>query len=134
MTNSLYHLLNKTRGAKATRKWAKENIQGTTINHSQFDQEIHISGGGIREFTNQPHKYFFEKNELLKDLQGVFNAESTIYRGVKKFDRKMSYIFEIELMCEKSYLIVNQYVGSKPLLYSISDSENVLIGIEKEKT
>ena len=120
---------NNNEGARAVRKWAKENIQGATVKHSVFKNEILISGGSIREFTNQPHKWFFEKNDLLKNLQNVFN--SAIYMGLKKYDAKVSHIFEIELMGEKSYIIVNEYKGSKPTLYSISDSDKVLIGIEK---
>lgn len=116
-------------GAKAIRRWAKENIQGTTVKHPVFEKEIQISGRGISEFTNQPHKYFFEKNDLLKNIQAVF--DKAIYKGSKNIDGKVSHIFETELKGEKSYIIVNEYKGSKPILYSISDSDNVLTGIEK---
>jgi hypothetical protein len=126
-------LMNETRkkaeGAKAVRKWAKENIQGTTVKHAVFGREIKISGGGIREFTNQPHKYFFEKNDLLKDLQGVF--DKAIYKGVTTWKGRKSHIFEINLMGEKSYIIANEYKGKGVLLYSITDSDKVLDEIIK---
>jgi hypothetical protein len=119
----------KTAGAKAVRKWAKENIQGTTVKHADFEKGIQISGKGIREFTNQPHKFFFEKNNLLKDIQGVFDKAT--YKGETIWKDRKSHIFEIVLMGEKNYLIVNEYNRDKPILYSITDSDNVLRGIEK---
>jgi hypothetical protein len=121
----------KTEGAKATRQWAKENIQGTTVKHFIFEKEIQISGGGIREFTNQPHKHFFEKNDLLKDLQGLFNSKTTIYRGITAWKGRKSHIFEITLMGEKSYIIANEIKGQGVLLYGITESDKVLDEIIK---
>jgi hypothetical protein len=121
--------LNKTEGAKAIRQWAKANIQGTTVTHSAFGRDIQISGRGINEFTNQPHKHFFEKNALLKDLQGVF--DNATYKGKTTWKGKISHIFEITLIGEKNYIIANEYDNRGVFLYSISGSKKVLENIEK---
>jgi hypothetical protein len=121
--------LNKTEGAKAVRQWAKANIQGTTVTHSAFGRDIQISGGGIKEFTNQPHKFFFEKNNLLKDLQRVF--DNATYRGRTTWKGRISHIFEITLMGEKNFIIANENTAGEIFLYSITGSGKVLKGIEK---
>ncbi|MDR1653241.1 MAG: hypothetical protein LBS01_06275 [Prevotellaceae bacterium] len=123
----LYKMGVASSNTKEIRKWAKESIQGTAITHSVFGKAIQISGRGIREFTNQPHKYFFEKNGLLKDLQGTFNKAT--YKGVSTWKGRKSHIFEINLMGEKNYIIANEYAG-KVFLYSITDSNKVLIDIK----
>ena len=115
--------------AYETRKWAKENIQGQSIIHPQLKSEINISGGGIKEFTNQPHKYFFEKNKLLKNIFSV--VEKSEYKGVTHYKGKKSHIFEIEIKGDKSWIIANEEKGRGLNLYSISDSNKVLSDIEK---
>jgi len=121
--------MEKRMDAKTARVWAKENIQSSTIVHPKFPKTILITGGGINEFTNQPHKHFYQKNALLKDIQTVL--ERSKYMGITSHKGKMSHIFEIELMSEKSWIIANEYDGRGVVLYSISDSENVLKDIKK---
>jgi phage gp29-like protein len=120
-----------TSGAKVTRQWAKENIQGASITHPVFDREIKISGGGIREFTNQPHSLYFEKNELLKNLQSLFNEKTTVYRGVTNENGRTFHIFEIILMGKKNYIIANENSAGEIYLYSIAESDKVLNNIVK---
>ena len=115
--------------AKTTRAWAKQNLQGHTLTHPEFPKTILITGGGINEFTNQPHKHYCDKNDLLKDIHNVLNGSE--YKGVTEHKGRTSHIFEIELMGEKSWIIANAYEGRGVVLHSISESEKVLIGIKK---
>lgn len=119
----------KNSSAQVTRKWASENIQGKSITHPNLKSEIHISGRGIKEFTNQPHMHFFEKNKLLKDIRNVVaNSE---YKGVTYYKGRKSHIFEIEIKGDKCWIIANEQKGGIIYLYSISDSRKVLKKIEK---
>lgn len=124
-------ILNELRRTSATetRRWAQKNIQGKTISHPEMTEKIQISGGGIREFTNQPHKHFFEKNKLLKDIFNV--VEKSEYKGVTYYKGRKSHIFEIKIKGDKTWIIANEYQGRGVFLYSISDSEKVLTDIEK---
>ena len=115
--------------AKTTRAWAKQNIQGHTIIHPEFPKAILITGGGISEFINQPHRHYCEKNDLLRDIYNVLNGSE--YKGVTEYKGRTSHIFEIKLMGEKSWIIANEHRGMGVLLHSISDSDRVLIGVKK---
>ena len=90
---------------------------------------ISITGGGIDEFLNQPHKHYYEKNEMLLDIRSVL--ERSVYKGVSGMSGKTSHVFETELCGEKTWLIVNEVKGRGLALYSISDSDRVLLGIKK---
>lgn len=120
--------LRKT-SASETRKWAKENIQGKTISHPQLKSEIQISGHGIKEFTNQPHKHFFEKNKLMRNIFSVVSKSE--YMGITRYKGRVSHIFEIEIKGDKSWIIANEHTGKGIVLYSITDSDKVLTDIEK---
>lgn len=124
-------ILNELRrtSASETRRWAQKNIQAKTISHPDMTEKIQISGGGIKEFTNQPHKHFFEKNKLIKDIFSV--VEKSEYKGVTYYKGRKSHIFEIEIKGDKTWIIANEYQGRGIFLYSISDSKKVLTNIEK---
>ena len=94
-----------------------------------FVKKIEFTGKGIKEYLYQPHKHFIEKNELIKDIKSVI-SEST-YKGVTEHKDRKSHIFEIEIVGEKSWLIVNEEQKGRINFYSVSDSERVLIGVKK---
>ena len=50
--------------AKQTRAAAKP-LQGTIIRNTHFHHDVNITGTSIREWTNQPHKHFKAKNQML---------------------------------------------------------------------
>ena len=90
---------------------------------------ISVTGGGIEEYLNQPHKHYPEKNEMLLNIRSVL--ERSEFVGVSCLKKHKSYLFETELCGEKTWLIVNEVKGRGASLYSISDSNKVLDGIKR---
>lgn len=99
------------------------------IFHKSSNLTISITGGGIEEYLNQPHKHYCEKNEMLLHIRTVL--EQSVYMGVSCLKGKTSHVFETEICGEKTWLIVNEVRGRGLALYSISDSDRVLSGIKK---
>jgi len=114
---------------KELRAWAKENLAQKEVYHTVFGTGIKFTVSGIKEYLNQPHVFYNEKNEMIKDIQTVI--ENSEYMGFVHFKDRISHIFEIEIMERKSWLIANEYQGRGIILYSISDSPKVLTGIIK---
>jgi len=112
---------------KELREWAAKNIVGSEVEKEGLT--IKFTGGGIKEYLNQPHKYYYEKNELIKDIHNALL--NSIYRGVSRHKGRISHIFEIEIQGEKSWLIANEHKGMGVCFYSVSDSDKVLKEIEK---
>lgn len=54
-----------------TARIAAKPLQGTVVSNPDFPHEIRISGNTIKEWTNQPHKHFKEKNRMLLDIKKV---------------------------------------------------------------
>lgn len=110
---------------KDLQKWAIDKYKGTVVKNV-FN--IQISSKGIKEFINQPHKQYFEKNELIKNLPELI--ESSNYIGITEYHKenkyiKASHIYETSINGEKSYLIVRETVGGEYYFYSISDSKEI---------
>ncbi len=100
-----------------------------------FERPATLSKKSVKEFLNQPHKHYREKNELLTDIKRVFN--SARYLGVNpeynKPGVKYSHIFSIELAGEPSWLIVREYDNGVCCLYSCSDNPKIADGLIKIK-
>lgn len=81
----------------------------------------------IKEWLNQPHKHYAEKNELILDIETVF--KDAVYKGYGPDkhdpDAKM-HLFEIEILGDKSWIVVREYFDGKTVLHSISDSPSIL--------
>lgn len=93
-----------------------------------FKHNMSISKGSIKEWLNQPHEQYKEKNELLLQLKDVL--EKAKYLGITKDDTKRkdvvgSHIFEIEIINRKNWIIVHEMTWGEYKVYSISDSEKV---------
>ncbi|GHT47791.1 hypothetical protein AGMMS49965_25960 [Bacteroidia bacterium] len=117
---------------KNLRNWAKENILHKTVLHPKFKKEIRFTNSGVKEYLNQPHKHFNEKNELIKNIDNVIYLSE--YKGnTMAHNNKdaISHIFEIEIAGDKSWLIVREYKNKDVVLYSISDSANIMNGIKE---
>ena len=114
---------------KELRAWAKENLANTEVFHDGLGKHIIFSVSGIKEYLNQPHEFYFEKNEMITDIQTVIR--NSTYMGLVHFKDRISHIFEIEIMGKSSWLIANEYAGRGITLYSVSDSAKVLTGVQK---
>ena len=92
--------------------------------NNEFPHDVTISQKKIKEWLNQPHKFYEEKNELLLELPKVFRRAK--YLGSTKDPKERpgvvkSHIFEIELCGEPSYIIVHEMKWNEYQLHSISD-------------
>lgn len=127
---------NRDNSAKATKKSPEvKKLQGTTISNPDFNHEVLITGGSIREWTNQPHKEYAAKNSILKHIAKVFREAK--YIGFidnfkKKPGVKQSHLFETNVLGELSWIIVREYEIGEFVLHSISDSDKIKTGIRKE--
>ena len=111
------------------RAWAKENIAHKEVFHSELGSNVIFTVTGIKEYLNQPHEFYYEKNEMIKDIQTI--VENSKYMGFTHFKDRISHIFEIDINDKNSWLIANENQGRGIILYSISDSPKVLTGIKK---
>ena len=92
-----------------------------------FDKEIHITGKGIKEWLNQPHKRYAEKNELLLQINEVLQKAVYLGHGIDKHDAEIvAHLFETVVGKDKSWIIVREYANGEINLHSISDSDNIL--------
>ena len=118
---------------KEIRKEASVLIEENAFNE-EFGKEITITGRGIKEWLNQPHKHYAEKNELILDIKEVIAKSKYLDFGKDKHDPKAkAHLFEIEIEREKSWIVVRELADGTINLHSISDSENIL-NVLKEKT
>lgn len=120
--------------AKQIKKQAKP-LQGTIIRNTHFHHDVNITGTSIREWTNQPHKHFKAKNQMLLDINNVFSNAAYLgttdnHKGIKRVVQ--SHIFEVEVSGEKNLLIVREYDWGEYVLHSISDSPELYNKIKKE--
>ena len=66
---------------KEIRVEAKRILLGKVLYHPYFPHDIYINVSGIKEWLNQPHKHYAEKNEALLQLpELLLNSE---YLGAK---------------------------------------------------
>jgi hypothetical protein len=114
---------------KELRSWAKNNIAGKEVFHKELKNNINFTVTGIKEYLNQPHEFYYEKNEMIKDVQGI--VKDSKYMGYVNFKNRISHIFEIEIKRKNSWLIANEHQGRGITFYSISDSQKVLTGVKK---
>lgn len=103
-------------------------LKETKLENSGFAHKVTVSGASIKEWLNQPHEHFKEKNEVLLSIQDVF--KSAKYLGHTKDakqrnDVEWSHVFEISIGNEKSWILVHEMKWGEYLLHSVSDSPNV---------
>lgn len=127
---------NRDNSAKATKKSPEvKKLQGTTISNPDFNHEVLITGGSIKEWTNQPHKEYAAKNSILKHIAKVFR-EAKYIGFIDNFKMKpgvkQSHLFETNVLGELSWIIVREYEIGEFVLHSISDSDKIKTGIRKE--
>lgn len=127
---------NKDNSAKATKKSPEvKKLQGTTISNPDFNHEVLVTGGSIREWTNQPHKEYAAKNSILKHIAKVFR-ESNYIGVVDNFKQKpgviQSHLFETTVLGDVSWIVVREYDDGRFILHSLSDGDRIKTGIRKE--
>lgn len=59
---------------------ALKKLRPMSFYNKYFFKEISITGSGIDEWLNQPHKHYAEKNEMLLNIKNVMKESN--YMGV----------------------------------------------------
>lgn len=119
--------------AKEIREEATATLKGMPLNNAGFEKIIRVTTKGIKEFLNQPHEHYAQKNEMLLRMQTVISEARYMGCGTDKHDPDVKvHLFETLLEGKKSWIIVKEYPNGETNLYSISDSENIL-RVLKEK-
>ena len=121
-----------TRRREEIKQIARKDIQGSKIVNERM-VDVLVSRNGIDEFLDQPHSHYAEKNEILLNIQEVFNQATyvTSHTPFKKNKRTaavvLEHFFEITIQGDKSWIIVKEYQNGQKILYGISESEKVLL-------
>jgi hypothetical protein len=110
---------------KEIRDEAKLVLLGKVLYHPYFPHDIYINVSGIKEWLNQPHKHYAEKNEALLQLPELLLASE--YLGAKQDPKGRDYIvashiFKTQIAVDSSWIIVNENVWNECWVHSISDN------------
>ena len=120
---------NYSERTKEIKKEARKELQGTTLTHPEFKGKIAVSRRSIDEWTNQPHEHYAHKNELIFQIGSVLRKAKYLGYGKDKSTKpgsKWIHLFETKILGDKCWIIVKEYEDGSKILYSISDSPNVL--------
>ncbi|MEG1664963.1 MAG: hypothetical protein RR066_02165 [Mucinivorans sp.] len=111
---------------KELRREAKHLVE-QEFGNSAFNGKMSISNKGIKEWLNQPHKHQYIKNELLLDLDELMKSAVYVGKGVDKHDVSINaHLFEVDIMGDKSWIIVREFTNGTSSIHSITDSANIL--------
>ncbi|MDD2954624.1 MAG: hypothetical protein PHC95_15975 [Parabacteroides sp.] len=109
------------------------SLKQSVIHNKGLSNDIMITGRGIKEWLNQPHKHYQQKNEMLLDISSVVEkAQYVGYGNDKHGSNAIIHLLETKVEGDESWIIVKEQADGSTTLYSISDSENIL-KILKEK-
>ena len=109
--------------------WALEHVRGKTARNPGIEEEINISRRGIKEFLNQNHDDYLVKNEMIRHIEDILSKAE--YMGETIYGGKTSKIFKTKLKGRDNYIITNYDIDHNLFLYSITESDKVLNGINK---
>ena len=103
-----------------------------TLHNDGFGKDIALTNGGIKEWLNQPHAHYAEKNEMLLRIGEVIKKSPYIGYVPGKNNAKIKvHLFETTIKGDKSWILVREHPNGQILLYSISDSESIKENLKK---
>jgi Ni,Fe-hydrogenase III component G len=113
---------------------AKKLTQDTFFN-KQFKHYIRITNKGIKEWINQPHVNYAEKNETLLNIKSIIHNAAFLGKMSRKPDDDYSsYLFLTKIKNIKSWIIVRKYDRlDNYVIHSISDSYGIIRHLLKEE-
>lgn len=116
---------------KELKKEAKKLVGQSFLNDG-FEKTITISVKGIKEWLNQPHEHYMEKNELLLDIASLIRGATYKGAGKDKHDPNIIlHLFEVKIKGDKSWIIVREHPSGIASIHSISDSPGILNALNK---
>ena len=110
---------------KVIREMAKTLLVGHVLSHPYFPHDIYINMSGIKEWLNQPHKHYAEKNEALLQLPELLMESE--YLGSEPDPKGRDYIiashlFKTQIANDNSWIIVNETIWDECWVHSVSDN------------
>jgi hypothetical protein len=109
---------------KELRSWAKEYLSDKSVYLPELGGNVHFTNTGIKEYLNQPHKHYYEKNELIKNIELLISEAryDSDAPDMKGNTNSHYYYFKTKVAGDDSYFVIkytkhnNQYS-----LYSMVD-------------
>lgn len=110
---------------KQIREIAKSLLIGQVLSHPYFPHDIYINMSGIKEWLNQPHRHYAEKNEALINLTSLLYESE--YLGAVPDPKgrdyiKMGHIFKTSIAEETSWIIISETIWGECMIHSVSDN------------
>ena len=119
--------------SKEIREQARQVLPGQTFTAPNFEGQMRISNGGIKEWINQPHVHYMEKNEMLLRLQDVLDGSTYRGSGVDRHNTSIPiHLFEVKIKGDPSWIVAREIRGEGILVYSISDSAEILKALNRQ--
>ena len=97
------------------------------LQNVSFGKDIALTGKSIKEWLNQPHVHYAEKNELLPQIWDT--VRTAAYKGAitdLHNPEVIVHLFEIEIADSKSWIIVKEFPDGQINLYSVTDSDKMV--------
>ena len=110
---------------KEIKEEAKALLAGQVLSHPYFPHDIRINVSGIKEWLNQPHKHYAEKNEALLRLPELLNESEYLDSVPDPKGRDYivaSHLFKAKIAETDSWIIVNETIWNEFLVHSVSDN------------
>ena len=110
---------------KEIKEAAKALLLDVVLSHPYFPHDIRINMSGIKEWLNQPHRHYAEKNVALLNLPELLSTAE--YLGPKTDPKgrdfiKTGHIFRTKIAGENSWIIVSETIWGEYLMHSVSDN------------
>ena len=104
---------------------AMKKLRSKQFRNPKFNMKIRITGSGIDEWLNQPHRHYVEKNEALLSLGRLLVTSN--YLGYVEDPRNRKdilkcHLFEVTIGGESSWIIIHEMTWGECLVHSISDT------------
>ena len=110
---------------KEIKEEAKALLVEQVLSHPYFPHDIRINVSGIKEWLNQPHKHYAEKNEALLRLPELLNDSEYLDSVADPKGRDYivaSHLFKTKIAEADSWIIVNETIWNEFLIHSVSDN------------
>ncbi len=110
---------------KEIKEEAKALLVGQVFSHPYFPHDIYINVSGIKEWLNQPHRHYAEKNEALLNLPKLMQESEYLDSVADPKGRDYivaSHLFKSKIAEADSWIIVNETIWNEFLIHSVSDN------------
>lgn len=116
---------------KKIQEEAVQLLESPLVNKA-FGKPITVTKKGIKEWLNQPHRHYMEKNEMLLSIREVMESARYVDSGEDEHNASITvHLFEVEIKGDMSWIVVRETSDGTVRLHSISDNKRILDFIKK---